>query len=79
MYLIFAFGKAGALKKIESLSLNTKDGYLRLTLDNFLLDQLSKREKDSILMPKFLYSEKAKQIKITHTTFVEYQDTSRKE
>ena len=30
-------------------------------------------------MPKFLYSEKSKQIKVTHTMFIEYQDTSRKE
>lgn len=78
MYLIFAIGKGGALKTIESFDLNSKDGLVRLTLDPHLLDQLSPAEKKSYSMPKFLYSEKMGQIKITHTLFIEYQDTSRK-
>lgn len=60
---------------MEQLGLPSKTGYVRPTLDFNLLDQLKQKEK--IQRPKFLYSEKNKQAKLTHTFFVEYQDTTR--
>ena len=36
--LVFAIGKGKALKQMEAMGLPTKDGFLRLTLDSYLLD-----------------------------------------
>ena len=63
LYLIFAFGKGGALAQMERLDLPSKEGLVRLTLDPWLIDQLNPRQKESMQLPKILYSEKKNQIK----------------
>lgn len=40
-----------------------------------MIDQIKTKERLS--KPKFLYNEKTQQAKVTHTIFVEYQDTTR--
>lgn len=73
--IIWHLGGNGALHKMEALGITTKDGYVRLTMDPFLLDQL--KDQNDIQKSKLLFNEKKNMIKYKHTMFVEYQDTTR--
>lgn len=64
------------MDQLRALNLHRRTGHLRFTLDPMLLDQIKKEFKDKYVPPKFQYSAAKQQVRILHTAYVEYEDTS---
>jgi hypothetical protein len=62
---------------MEQLNMVTKDGFVRFTVDDALLDQISDSEKAKIGKPQMSYNAEKGEVRVKHTLFLEYQDTSK--